>query len=1207
MCRILASLLFIFFTASYSFAQTYVASTATSIFAPNSEVISRVSFGTFPFGLDDLNNPSLNGLLETPCTGYSDFTLNNNSNLDGNISNTVHAYGVAKTQTYQLEVHGGFCSASFSNPGLANRALKVFVDFNDDGDFTDPQEQVYVSSDAPGNFVQVDEPVFNTDITIPLTAVVGELRMRIVYRRVGDVFFDTFFWDLPNSGSEGSYPRGETEDYTLVVTGYIEDINSTSESCDGSDNGQIQIIPNVAAPVGVEFSINGLVGPWTNNLNYTNLPAGVYDVWARDAALNPAYVYEQYQIIVGSPTPVQLAAVVSSNYDGEDISCANASDGELTITPSGGDPTSYSFQYTAQSTNVTQLSLANVITGLSADTYDLVVIDNLGCESQPLSIDLQDPAPIVIDNILLNSDYNGFGVSCLNSCDAQITIFASGGSAPYQYNVNGNNFGLNNIAQSICAGNTVVTVTDVNNCDVTDNLLINSPNLLEITNVATTLDYNGHDISCFGNADAQVLINTNGGVGPYNYSIDAGLFFPHATNTISNLSADNYLFAVEDQNGCVSANFGHQIFEPTPVLINGINNQDLITCNGFSDGSVAIQVSGGTPNYQFSDDSGITFQANPLFTNLSEGNYTFLVQDLNGCSETSNFYLSEPTAVQTNVSVLSDFNGFDISCFGSNDGIINVVSQGGTGAYSYQVDGNGPFIPVPFSNQLVGFSAGNYSILVSDQNNCLSGAQAVNINEPNLLEIVNTQETLPVSCFGFADGIITVEAQGGVGAYTYLVGTQHVSLDQNPFTVSNLTAGLYNVVVSDQNNCSSALVVQEISQPNILQANVSTTNLGCNGGDEGDASVSVSGGTFPYSVLWSNNQTSNSIENLLAGQYSVQVNDANNCQVNLNFEITEPVLEGSASNLICYGDNIGQINVSLLNANPASVYTYLWDDPDGQTTISAINLSSGVYTLTATDQFNCILEFTDTITNPDSMIVFVDHSAICQESPIAKATVFSSGGELPYSYLWSTGEQSEQIDITVSDSYSVLVTDANNCESEYDFNIDPLSIMSVDFVTTNPSCKDNIDGQIAANVIGGYAPFSFEWSNNSTEQNLVGAGEGTYFLDIIDNNGCMLSTSAVLQSNSSNCLKVYSAFSPNGDQNNDYWHIDNIELYPDAIVEVFNRWGDRVFSTKKYLNSWQVAWDGTFNDNLLPSATYYYVITLNNDEEPYVGSVTLVR
>ena len=253
MFRILPVFILLLFFDFSALSQTYGSSSASTFNSPNSEVIGRVNFGSLPYGIQDINNPSLNGILNSTCTGYSDFTIGNNSNLDGNLTNAQFSTGVVKSQTYFLEVVGSFCSSNFSNSGNPNRAIKVFVDFNDDGDFTDGGEQVYVSNVTDG-FQQVDEPVFNTSFVIPLNAVVGELRMRIVYRRVGT---STFIWGLPNSGSTGTYPRGETEDYTLVVTGYIDQITPTDIGCNGSSDGQLTITPNIAAPVGVEFSING--------------------------------------------------------------------------------------------------------------------------------------------------------------------------------------------------------------------------------------------------------------------------------------------------------------------------------------------------------------------------------------------------------------------------------------------------------------------------------------------------------------------------------------------------------------------------------------------------------------------------------------------------------------------------------------------------------------------------------------------------------------------------------------------------------------------------------------------------------------------------------------------------------------------------------------------------------------------------------------
>ena len=179
---------------------------------------------------------------------------------------------------------------------------------------------------------------------------------------------------------------------------------------------------------------------------------------------------------------------------------------------------------------------------------------------------------------------------------------------------------------------------------------------------------------------------------------------------------------------------------------------------------------------------------------------------------------------------------------------------------------------------------------------------------------------------------------------------------------------------------------------------------------------------------------------------------------------------------------------------------------------------------------------------------------------------------MPYSYLWSTNEQSELISIQTPGSYSIQVTDYNGCQQDFGFTIDPISNVQLDFITQGVSCIDNSDGSVEVFPTGGYSPYTFSWSNYTYEALNLGVSSGIYGLSVTDNNACEYFQEVEVPSSDQSCVTAYSAFSPNGDQNNDYWHIDNIELYPDALVEVFNRWGDRVYSTKRYINAWQGAW-----------------------------------
>jgi gliding motility-associated-like protein len=1179
-------------------AQSYGSSSATNYNSPNSELITRVNFGTIPFSAGDISNPSVSGETTSPCTGYSDFTISNNSNTDGNGSNDEFITGVVKSQTYELEVLGGGCSSSFLS-GTANRALRVYIDYNDDGDFTDPGEEVWESSAVIG-YQQVTNPLFSASITIPINAVLGELRMRLIYNRLG-VFF--FLW--PFAGPTDSYLTGETEDYSVFVTGYVNSIATVNPTCVGDLEGELIITPEVTAPAGIEYSINGLVGPWTTDTDYDGLSTGVYDVWARDPSLAPNYVYEQYQATISDPEEVIFTGLVSSDYNGEAISCAGFSDGEISIFASGGDNSNYTYQFVDQLTGSVGLSTSNIIESLSADTYEITVIDAQGCSSLTQDYALLDPSLISIGGVAVTSSYIGGGTSCNGVCDAELTITPGGGTAPYTYAVNGINNGTSNVVPGVCAGIAGITIQDVNSCSFMTNVPVSEPALLSINSVSTTSDFNGEDISCVGSADGSISVVASGGIGTYSFSTTGNIPF-NLSNNISSLSAQVYPVAVQDQNGCVSTTFNHAINDPFPLSL-GVIVTTPISCNGFSDGEVTLQGIGGTGAYQYSDDNGISFQSSGVFSAQSSGNNTYMVSDDNNCQASQIFNVPEPTSVTFTANITSDYNGGDISCFGADDAVIAIVPQGGAGIYSYALNGSVAEASLPLSNQVLGVASGNYTISVFDQNNCVSNSQALSVSEPNLLQIDNVALISDVNCFGEANGAMLVDASGGTGSYSYFAGMTYNASNQSPYLVEGLTAGTYSVVVTDENGCFTNAVNQIVDEPVLLQANVSSTNLGCNGDDSGTALVNYFGGTPNYSVLWSTNQTSNSITDLVAGDYSVTVTDNNSCVATVDFEITEPVLSTQTIQMICFGDNVGEIELTLENPNPASVYSYLWDDPSGQTTLTASNLSAGIYTASVIDQFGCVLSISDTIYEPDSMSVFVDKTFMCVEKPYSSATVFTSGGLDPYDYQWSTTENTEQIVIDVAGAYSVEVTDDNGCQQEVTFDVDPIRVLSVDYVIDNPSCKDNLDGQVIVEVTGGYPPYQYNWSDASQDSILSAVAEGTYSLDAFDSHGCYIAMSATLIASSSTCLEVYSAFSPNGDQNNDFWYIENIELYPDALVEVFNRWGDRVYASKLYVNAWDGAWNGTFKGESLPSATYYYVITLNNEENQYVGTVTIVR
>jgi gliding motility-associated-like protein len=1159
------------------------------------ELVSRVYFGTPPYDVTDIMNPPV-GTVLFPCTGYSDYTLGNSNNGDGNVAGLEYVTGVLRNETYDLEVEGGFCGStpSVSNP---NRAIKVYVDFDASGTY-ESTELVYTSPYSNNN-----NPIFNTSITIPNDAALGPITMRIVYNRVGAF---TALWQVTAlNWAINNFQYGETEDYTLIVTGYVDSISSTSTTCYNTSDGQIQIIPDVTAPATTEYSINGLAGPWTTNLIYTNLAVGDYDVWARDSDLAPNYVYEALQTTVVSSDTVFVNPQITSDYNGSEISCNGNLDGEITLSASGGDDALYTYQYSSTSNPIITDALANPLTNLGADTYTFIATDAQGCTSLPTDIEITEPSPVVIDAVVVDQP-----PSCNTSCDAIITIDASGGTPAYSYNVDGVDNGNNNTVNGVCSGLPLLTVTDDNGCFTQSNPLIPNPADLDLT-VNITSDFSSFPISCQDSTDGTIEVSTLGGSGgEYSYSIDGGLTFPYASIgalDITNLSEGSYSVIAVDSNLCESLPQDIILNAPTPLSFDFITTITPISCNGFSDGEISLLGEDGVGAYIYSIDGGATTQTSGDFTSLTAGTYEFTVIDDNNCSYNEFYDLNQPSELSiVSATVTSDYNGSQVSCFGASDAIITVDFDGGNAPYSYNLVPDPTVFPLAANNLITNLSAGLQTLQAIDFNGCVSTPLPFEITEPNDLLISDINLVNNVSCFGGSDGEITITANGGSGGYTYFVDALYSSANQAPYTVGGLSFNTYNVVVTDANNCTSPTVAQAITQPDQILSNLSVVNLGCDG-DYGSAAVNPVGGTPNYSISWSTGATGNSVDQLTSGAYSVTIIDALSCQETIDFQITEPNISLSVNPILCYGNGNGEIQATLNNPNPSSNYSVLWDDANAQITNTASGLSSGTYTVTMTDQFGCVLTASETINEPDSLNIFVEHTQLCLDAPIASALVFASGGLTPYDYLWSTNETSELISIQTAGMYSVQVNDFNNCQHEVAITIDPIVPVQLNFVTQAVSCVDNTDGSVEVFATGGYDPYTFEWSNYTQAALNDGVSSGNYAVTVTDNNGCVYYDEIEVPSSNQSCITAYSAFSPNGDQNNDYWHIDNIELYPDALVEVFNRWGDRVYSTKKYINAWEGAWQGMYESMPLPSATYYYVITLNNDEPPIAGTVTIVR
>jgi len=1203
----------------------YCSSAATSTSA--SEVIARVLFGSnIPNGLPsspwdpatDIINPSTTGYSTTPCSGYGDFTQGNNGTTIGNLNgpNWVSGFGpgdralVKKGDTYNFFIAGNKCAGWTG--GSFNKGLRIWIDWNADNNF-DPTEIIYTSIGNQSSW----STTYYGAVTVPMTASLGITRMRVVYQRLTPPFVSAF-----QIQPCVSYQYGETEDFTIEIAGLINSVSSTNLNCNGINDGTITIVPDVIPPINLVYSIDNGVS-WSNNNVFTGLSAGAYNIIVQDTFTGETESYSSNPVIITEPSLLTYSSSITSNYNGADVSCFGATDGEITVNAIGGNPP-YSVSYDNGVTFPVNGNSPLTNTGtvlINASTYDIQVMDNNGCTSPVTQLTLNNPPSLSFTQSVL-TNYNGFDISCFGSSDGSIEIIASGGTGSYLYSNDGcNNYYNLNTFNSLSAGNYDLCVKDDNGCtlSILSAITLNEPPELLVSSLNVNSNYNGSQISCFGFNDGEISIVVSGGTGPtFNYSIDGGSTY--ITNgggslLVGGLGVGTYDVVVQDINGCTSSlgtNF-ITLTNPPELNVNGgvtsNYNGSQISCNGGNDGEITLNSIGGTGTLTYTCCGQINSSTN-IFSGLSAGTYTVTVQDENNCNDTETITISDPTPVNViDATITSNYNGSQISCYGYSNGEITILGQGGTSPYSY-IDLNGLFS----SNSSVvgGLSAGIYNIAIVDDNGCQSvSSVSVNISEPSQVvvsgQVVSNYNGSQISCNGNSDGEISISGLGGTGSYIYSLdnGASFPYSGNPPLIATGLSAGNYSLIVQDQNNCISSSYLVTITEPALINLVMSHLDAGCNGFADGSAWVDVTGGTNPYGYEWSDGQSNMTATSLSAGSYSVLVTDINGCSMSESVIISQPIAQTLSINSTCFGLDDASITASVQNGN--ANYSYSWDDLTNQQTATATDLSPGVYTVTIVDQFGCILTATDSVIEPEELLISIINTPICYPGDLSTATLVADGGVQPYVFTWNTGEITASINNLLPGNYSIDLNDDNGCNAQFNTNIPAANVMQISFTNTESSCKDNDDAMIYTTIQGGVAPYNFTWSNGTNTQDNLNVISDLYYLEVIDDLGCLLEASTFVDANPQTCLYVYNAFTPNGDITNDFWWIENIDLYPDALVEVYNRWGDRVFSAKNYNNSYDSAWDGTYKGEVLPSATYYYVITLNNEEAPYTGTVNIIR
>ena len=604
--------------------------------------------------------------------------------------------------------------------------------------------------------------------------------------------------------------------------------------------------------------------------------------------------------------------------------------------------------------------------GLDESTYYMLVVDSVAFNttynpfaqffgnSAFINNVLTDPSVFDFDTItitqpqeLSNTISTQTTNQCFGFCNASELISISGGTLPYL--VDGIAIsGTDTLFDNLCAGTYSFTVTDINGCAVSPSspsaFTVTEPNVLSV-NGSITSNYNGENISCYGSSDGEITASVTSGTAPYEYSLDN---FSWTTNpTFSGLSSGTYTLYYRDANLCT--NDETFILNDPSDLDGNLNLNSVVSCNSICDASVQFSLTPGltgTPGYSYSLNGGGS-QSSSIFNNLCGNQFhEVTITDINGCTASDSVFVSEPNAITFNANVTSNvlYNGFGVSCNGSNDGEITFSNiLGGTPNFSFSIDGGVTFGNDSIFNSSNGSSinAGTYDLQVQDGAGCLTNQITLNVTEP-MPFIATAIETQGVSCFNLCDASLTVNVSNEPSLLSSLVydlsGTTQF---QNP-SFSSLCGGInygdYFLTVTDGNNCVAYDTIS-LSEPLDWSYSIDSFPEYCGSG-LGSAIVTVdpNTGTFPFTYLWSDGQTNALADSLISGTYSVVVTDANGCNFSESVFIDQADLTATFDAVAAC--NNGQ-NASLTAIpNGTAPYIYLWST--GETTATINNLTSSI-------------------------------------------------------------------------------------------------------------------------------------------------------------------------------------------------------------------------------------------------------------------------
>jgi len=585
------------------------------------------------------------------------------------------------------------------------------------------------------------------------------------------------------------------------------------------------------------------------------------------------------------------------------------------------------------------LDTSAILTNVLAGTYFVTISDDAGCAVRDTVTLTASAASSLAANIVVQSTTtNGYDIPCYGGQNAVINAVPSGGNSPYSFAWN--NGTTTSILQNIGAGTYSVNITDANGCSATAQTTLNQPTpLMALGQVVS--DFGGYGIACNGGSNGVASVSPSGGVGPYYYLWNSQT----PSQQVSNLNTGSHIVRVTDANGCQVFDTINMIAPPPMSVVStptNIQNGFTNSCFG-STGSATAIATGGTGAISYSWSTGIL---GAFSGQIPAGTYYVTASDSNGCTAVDTLTLTQPTPLTATSNIVSNYNGYSISCNGASDASIAAIAAGGVGNYTYSWNQGGT------NDTLVGVPAGVYTVTVTDGNGCTKTATKT-VVEPLALNAVASPYTnfnfYNVSCHGATDGKARVVATGGVGLKTYSWST---TPSQSTQIASNLEAGTYYVQVEDANGCTT-LDTTTLIEPDPLAFSSSVEDANCYDESNGAISVSITGGiSNTYLVNWGNGIYNPQIAGLHSGWHPFSVLDANGCGFTDSVFVGQPTpLEILIDTIpaTCMNSYDGEVYIMAQGGSPG--YQYYLDDVQNNGHVTGLG-TEGIY-LKVMDSHGC--------------------------------------------------------------------------------------------------------------------------------------------------------------------------------------------------------------------------------------------------------------